>query len=197
MTNYFSHDCDTKSDIKIAKMMLDYGYKGLGYFWTIVEQIYKCNGEYAIDDIPLLASYMSVPFNQLNDFIDKCVSKYTEKGTGLFTIENGFLSSNTIKKRIAMRSRTNKTNQNEPRKPINGIEYVNLTEEQYNKLTDKYGEKLALKAINVLDYWLSKGSKSAKQYIGKNHYAHFRNDSWVMQKAREEQQSLAMTNWSV
>lgn len=198
MSNYFSHDFDTKHDIKIAKMMLDYGYKGLGYFWTIVEQIYKCNGEYAVDDIPLLASYMNVPFNQLNDFIDKCVNKYTEKNTGLFVIENGFLTSNSIKKRIAMRNRkaTVSSTNNAPRKIIEGVSFVNLTEEQYDKLIDKYGEIFAKKAINVLDGWLSKGSKTAKQYIGKNHYAHFRSDSWVIQKTREEQNNNG-TNWSI
>ena len=35
------------------------------------------------------------------------------------------------------------------------------------------------------DKWLKSGSKASSQYIGKNNYAHFRSDGWVVNTAKE------------
>lgn len=198
--DYFSHDIDAKNNIKVAKMMLDYGYAGLGYYWTIVEKIYDCDGEFDMKDISVLAKYMELDENLLTTFINKCVNDYTEKGVGLFTLNDDLLSSNSIRRRIELRNkRSAARTQSEvtERKEIDGIEYVNLTEEHYEKLIDKYGDELTLKAISLLDTWLSKKGKSAKQYIGKNHYAHFRSDSWVIQNAKESLGMNKKPNWSI
>ena len=64
------------------------------------------------------------------------------------------------------------------------IELVILTPTQYNSLLEKYGYDLLRKAILILDEWLKSGSKYAKQYIGKNNYAHFRTDGWVVNEAK-------------
>lgn len=83
-----------------------------------------------------------------------------------------------------------------PRKEIDGVDYVNLTEKQYDKLVEKFGDAVTDKAISLLDNWLAKGSPTAKGYIGKNHYAHFRVDNWTIQQAKEyckEEQP----NWSI
>lgn len=87
-----------------------------------------------------------------------------------------------------------------PRKEITGIEFVNLTEKQYDKLIEKFGDAVTHKAIELLDNWLAKGSPTAKGYIGKNHYAHFRADNWCVKQAQElvkEQQSQFEPNWSI
>lgn len=63
------------------------------------------------------------------------------------------------------------------------IKLVNLTSNQYKILKDKYGEKTLKKAICILDDWLRSGSPCAEKYIGKNNYAHFRSDGWVINQA--------------
>jgi len=63
------------------------------------------------------------------------------------------------------------------------IKLVNLTSNQYDILLKKYGEKILNKAIAVLDEWLNSGSPHAEKYIGKNNYAHFRSDGWVVNEA--------------
>lgn len=63
------------------------------------------------------------------------------------------------------------------------IEFVNLTSNQYKILVNKYGCEVLKKAILVLDNWLGSGSPTAIKYIGKNNYAHFRSDGWVINEA--------------
>lgn len=63
------------------------------------------------------------------------------------------------------------------------IELVILTPNQYNSLLEKYGYELIEKALKILDSWLKKGSKASLRYKGKNNYAHFRSDGWVINTA--------------
>lgn len=63
------------------------------------------------------------------------------------------------------------------------IDLVILTPAQYGSLIEKYGYSLLKKALIILDNWLKSGSKSANKYIGKNNYAHFRKDGWVINEA--------------
>ncbi len=69
---------------------------------------------------------------------------------------------------------------------IPDIDLVILTPTQYGSLIEKYGYELLRKALLVLDEWLRRGGKSSEKYRGKNHYAHFRNDGWVINTARRE-----------
>lgn len=65
------------------------------------------------------------------------------------------------------------------------IEYVNLTEDDLKKLSEKYGERKIMKAIENLDTWLAKGTKKAVEVRKKPHKAHFRADSWVWEGVAE------------
>lgn len=64
------------------------------------------------------------------------------------------------------------------------INLVMLTSEQYNVLLDRYGVNLIKNALKILDNWLIHGGISSEKYIGKNNYAHFRSDGWVLNEAR-------------
>ena len=63
------------------------------------------------------------------------------------------------------------------------IEFVILTPNQYSSLLERYGYELIKKALEILDSWLKTGSKDARKYKGKNNYAHFRSDGWVINTA--------------
>lgn len=64
------------------------------------------------------------------------------------------------------------------------VELVILTPEQYGLLLSKYGEELLTKAIFILENWFKGGGKYSKKYVGRNNYAHFRSDGWVINEAR-------------
>lgn len=65
------------------------------------------------------------------------------------------------------------------------IRLVNLTPCQYEKLLSRYGAEILTNAVSVLDKWLCAGSHEAEKYIGKNNYAHFRSDGWVINEAKK------------
>ena len=60
------------------------------------------------------------------------------------------------------------------------INLVILTPSQYGSLLEKYGCELIEKSLSILDKWL-KGS--GHKYAGKNNYAHFRSDGWLINEA--------------
>lgn len=64
------------------------------------------------------------------------------------------------------------------------IDLVILTPTQYGSLLERYGYDLLRKSLLILDSWFKSGSKEAHRYIGKNNYAHFRSDGWVVNTAR-------------
>lgn len=68
------------------------------------------------------------------------------------------------------------------------INFVILTPEQYNSLIEKYGYHLLKRALAILENWLQTSPK-AEKYRGKNNYAHFRADGWVINSAKLESNS--------
>lgn len=69
------------------------------------------------------------------------------------------------------------------------VNLVMLTDEQYNTLLEKYGVKILNTALKIFDNWLLRGGIAFK-YIGKNNYAHFRSDGWVINEAKRMLASL-------
>ena len=67
---------------------------------------------------------------------------------------------------------------------LNNIEFVILTPTQYDNLLNKYGRLFIDKAVSILENWL-KSSPEGNKYIGKNNYAHFRSDGWVINSTKE------------
>ena len=66
------------------------------------------------------------------------------------------------------------------------INLVILTQTQYNSLIKRYGDKLIQKALLILDNWLKKGGHASAKYVGKNNYAHFRSDGWLLNEAKKQ-----------
>ena len=64
------------------------------------------------------------------------------------------------------------------------FDLVILTPTQYRSLLEKYGYELLRKSLFILNSWLKSRNKYASKYIGKNNYAHFRSDGWVVNEAR-------------
>lgn len=66
------------------------------------------------------------------------------------------------------------------------INLVILTPMQYGSLLEKYGYELLRKSLMILDKWLN--TPVGGKYAGKNNYAHFRSDGWLLNAAKEVKQ---------
>ena len=143
---YFSHDINALYDIKIGKMMTDYGFIGFGYYWAIVAEVYRNGGRYAFADLQILAKNTNIETKKLKSFITQCIEKYTHNDVGLFKRDGDYFTSVSIQKRLNLReqkSNARKGKTDLPRKEFEGLTYINLTEPQYEKLCTKYSKDIA------------------------------------------------------
>lgn len=195
-TYYFTHDFGARHELQEVLMKL--GHEGKSVFWDLVEQLHEQGGYLPLNKIEALAfSSRTTP-----DLIKRLISKEF----GLFKHDNDKFWSESALRRIQIRlekrqiyslnglkgaeSRWKNQRDKPPLKKsdfitLNDIEYVNLTKNEHVKLQQKFGEQRLQKAVELLDSWLAKGGKTAKQYIGKPHYAHFRKDSWLWERVDE------------
>ena len=191
MREYFSHDTDALSDIKIDKMMTDYGYIGYGYYWAIVEQLYKNGGRYYFDDLQIMAKQLGIKFEKLESFIKACIIKYTHKEKGLFEADDKGFWSNSLIKRIEKRK-----NSGTRKKNIEGCmtfetrPEVNIHQNIYDTACLKFGRDVVEKGLDILEKWLESPSPTAKKRLNLCHDGYFtRIDTWVIQEAKKEFQS--------
>ena len=66
---------------------------------------------------------------------------------------------------------------------IPDFDTVILTECQYNNLIERYGVALFTRALEILSDWLNTKPIGIK-YKGKNNYAFFRSDGWLINTAK-------------
>lgn len=86
-THYFSHDGDTRKDIKIRELMCAYGYEGYGWFWALIEIMCKCKGyKLKLDKASILyyATECNCTLEKMMSFINDCIKAEDEDGFELF-----------------------------------------------------------------------------------------------------------------
>ena len=89
-TYYFSHDYNVRSDEKIKKLIRIHGMTGYGIFWSIVEDLYN-NANALRTDYDGIA----------HDLHTKSVTvKNIIEDSGLFSVNNGFFSSDSVSRRL-------------------------------------------------------------------------------------------------
>lgn len=66
---------------------------------------------------------------------------------------------------------------------------VILTQAQYDTLLNRYGTALLNTALSIFQQWLLTSPNSSR-YKGKNNYAHFRSDGWVINEAKSATQQI-------
>lgn len=93
MIEYFSHDYDAQSDPKLARLRMAHRSAGYGIFWLIVERLYRFGGKIP-DDIQVLAFELQEPV----DIVRSVLTDFD-----LFTIEDGFITSASVTRRLEIR----------------------------------------------------------------------------------------------
>lgn len=95
---YFNHDADARNDPKIVALIKDYGLKGYGWWWVIVENLRSADN-YELLDKPYvykaLAEQLRCDGDEASKFIKDCVEVYE-----LLHRENGALMSFALKERM-------------------------------------------------------------------------------------------------
>lgn len=98
-TFYFSHDYNTRNDIKIKKLIQKHGMCGYGLFWSIVEDLYQNDNR-----IPLEYDTLSFEYRVNEEMVKSILHDFN-----LFVFDNNYFGSMSIEKRIDERDkRSNK-----------------------------------------------------------------------------------------
>lgn len=94
-TFYFSHDYNTRNDIKIQRLISKKGYLGYGLFWALIENLYiNANA------LPLDYDVIAFDLRTDSDTIKSIVEDFE-----LFTINGSYFGSDSVQRRLDERSK--------------------------------------------------------------------------------------------
>jgi DnaD/phage-associated family protein len=69
-TLYFSHDCNARTDPKLARLAHKYGMAGIGIYWCVVEMLYENDGYLMRSDCEWIADALRTDMRTLCDIIE-------------------------------------------------------------------------------------------------------------------------------
>lgn len=91
---YFSHDYNSRNDLKVEGVLLKYGLEGIGAFWCIVEMLYEQGGYIALSEVETIAFTLKTKKELIQGVID----------SNLFTKDNGLFWSESVIRRMKIRA---------------------------------------------------------------------------------------------
>ena len=89
-TFYFSHDYNSRSDVKIQKLIAKKGYLGYGLFWALIENLYNNANE-----LPLDYDVIAFELRTDEDNIKSIINDFD-----LFIVNGDFFGSNSVQRRL-------------------------------------------------------------------------------------------------
>ena len=177
----------------LTKLQKEFGHAGIGYYLELM-CILKIKPNHLIDwkEINKIAEEMHISSKKLIKFINICFDIITSDGYRLLNRNNQYFWSDKLlikdkknKNRTCTKYSGRKKLTTENCIQIANITNVNLTQEQLDKLNQKYGVLFIKNAINILDKWLERKTQRTKKYLNKNNYPDFRSDSWIIHAAKQ------------
>ena len=89
-TFYFSHDYNSRSDIKIKKLLAKLGYSGYGIYWAIIEDLYQ-----NANAMPLDYDCIAFDMHVKSDMIESIVNDFD-----LFILNAESFGSMSVQRRM-------------------------------------------------------------------------------------------------
>ena len=200
MSDFLKIKTDFLNDLKIIKMMSDYGFLGVGYYILILTELQKNDGVLGFDDLYTIEAKSEIKHKKLRNFVLNCIEQYTVNDIGIFSSnETSFwLSESKAPKKKQLKANTTEE------KPLvstflrlpNEKCLTRLTPQDVAKLNAKWGEDLALACIIHFDNWLvsCKSGLAKKARKSNDHYDFFRSNNWVEKGGREILEKRAKEN---
>ena len=93
-TYWFSHDYNARTDRKIKKLIVTYGYSGYGLFWAIIEDLYN-NANALPTDYDTIAHDLHTDMETIKSIVNDFE---------LFEISEGIFYSNSVQRRLDERN---------------------------------------------------------------------------------------------
>jgi hypothetical protein len=133
-TFYFSHDYNSRNDIKIKKLIAKHNYNGYGLFWAIIEDLYN-NANALPLDYECIAFDLRADIETLKSIINDF---------DLFIIKDGFFGSLSVERRLEQRNtKSLKARESANKRWNNTKEYANAlqTQSDSNAIKESKGKE--------------------------------------------------------
>lgn len=203
---YFPHDYHAREELQEVLQIL--GHEGKSVYWDLIEMLYE-NGGYL--ELSKLQTYAFM-LHSKTEILEKLICDF-----GLFKKDENVFWSESALRRYAKRldiakqrseagkigaGRRWKNSTGQPSPPKEKItykkfpetRYIKITDSEFEKVVEKWGNEKALKMVDILENWLEIGSKKAKEVRNNPHYAYFRKDGWLSNRADEELKKTNVKN---
>ena len=93
-TFYFSHDYNTRNDIKIKRLIVKHGYEGYGIFWALIEDLYQ-----NANAMPLDYDCIAYDFRVDSYMIESIINDFD-----LFEVNDDTFGSLSVQRRLNKRN---------------------------------------------------------------------------------------------
>ena len=142
-TFYFSHDYNSRNDVKIKKLLSKHGLFGYGIFWAIIEELYNNTNVLPLD-------YDTISFDLR---IDKNILISVINDYDLFVFENNTFGSLSVERRLKERDeRSQKARQSVLKRWNKLKEDTNVLQSQYESNTIKEIKGNEIKGNEIPDF---------------------------------------------
>jgi hypothetical protein len=142
-TFYFSHDYNSRNDVKIKKLLSKHGLLGYGIFWAIIEELYNNTNVLPLD-------YDTISFDLR---IDKNILISVINDYDLFVFENNTFGSLSVERRLKERDeRSQKARQSVLKRWNKLKEDTNVLQSQYESNTIKEIKGNEIKGNEIPDF---------------------------------------------
>lgn len=185
------------SDSNLKELHQKFGYSGIGYYYKILEEIsLEENYLYPKSKLNKLSRKTKISKKIIEKLIKTCTNIYNTKGFPLLSENKKYFWSNGIlftvynnkqlKNKCSGRKKISKSESIK----LKEAELVNLTQEQLERLQNRYGHIFIHEAIKLLNNWLKLNTKKTNFYKNRNNYWLFRRDSWLIRETRLKLESI-------
>jgi uncharacterized protein YdaU (DUF1376 family) len=151
---YFSHDYNTRQDIKIKKLLVKHGMIGYGCFWSIIEDLYN-----NANALPLDYESIAYDLRVSENVIDSIINDFD-----LFIIEGNEFGSKSVEKRLEDRNeKSTKARQSALKRWGNKNNNANAlqSESEPNAIKERKGKEIK----EIKENYLLQKEKSFKLWI--------------------------------
>lgn len=169
-TFYFSHDYNSRNDVKIKKLLSKHGLLGYGIFWAIIEELYNNTNVLPMD-------YDTISYDLR---IDKSVLISVINDYDLFVFDGDTFGSLSVERRLKERDeRSHKARQSVLKRWNKAKEYTNVLQSnnEPNTIKEIKGNEIKGKDIPDFNSFLSYAIKQKPNVD--TEAVKFKYESWI------------------
>ena len=165
-TFYFSHDYNTRSDIKIKKIIVKHGYEGYGIFWALIEDLYQ-----NANALPLDYDCIAYDMRTNSDIIESIINDFD-----LFEVDDDTFGSLSVQRRLDKRSQKSLKARQSAMKRWDDDANALRTECDSNAIKERKGKERKEKEIGDTNVSLSDAEHPTQAKIDYKAVINFFND---------------------